>query len=44
MTVRAAIQTGDAAALRQLLAADPSQANALIRWGDNDWIFLVSAY
>jgi uncharacterized protein len=38
MNVRAAIQAGDAEALRRALAADPSQANALIRWGANDCI------
>jgi hypothetical protein len=34
MDVKTAIQTGDAAALRQLLAEDPSRANQLIRWGE----------
>ncbi len=33
MDVKAAIQRGDAEALRQLLAADPSRANALVKWG-----------
>src|SRR5438067_13600957 len=33
MDVKTAIETGDATALRSLLAADPSQANALIVWG-----------
>jgi hypothetical protein len=32
MDVKTAIQNGDAAALRQLLAEDPSRANQLIRW------------
>lgn len=33
MDVGTAIQTGDADALRRLLAEDPARANALIRWG-----------
>jgi Ankyrin repeats (3 copies) len=33
MDVRAAIRTGDAAALRRLLAEDPRRADELIRWG-----------
>src|SRR5579864_4147951 len=33
MDVRTAIQTGDSAALRSLLAENPSRANELIRWG-----------
>src|SRR5215469_3992261 len=36
--VRTAIQTGDAESLRRLLTADPSRANALLRWGKNDCI------
>ena len=36
MNVKSAIQTGDAEALRRLLAADPSLANQLILWGPND--------
>src|SRR5579863_3477288 len=36
MDVKAAIRTGDAGALRRLLVEDPSRANALIVWGDND--------
>jgi uncharacterized protein len=38
MTVKAAIEAGDASALRALLAGDPSNANTLIRWGNNDCI------
>jgi hypothetical protein len=38
MNVKNAIRTGDAEALRRLLLEDPSEANALIRWGDNDCI------
>jgi hypothetical protein len=34
MDVRTAIQNGDAAELRQLLAEDSSRANELIRWGE----------
>ena len=34
MDVKTAIQNGDAAALRQLLAEDSSRANELIRWGE----------
>lgn len=33
MDVKAAIDTGDSAALRQLLSQDSSRANELIRWG-----------
>ncbi len=33
MDVKTAIETGDAAALRRLLAEDPARANAPIRWG-----------
>ena len=33
MDVKTAIETGDAAALRRLLADDPACANELIRWG-----------
>jgi Ankyrin repeats (3 copies) len=33
MDVRTAIRTGDAAALRRLLAEDPARADELIRWG-----------
>jgi hypothetical protein len=36
--VKEAIRTGDAAALRRLLAKDRSRANTLIRWGKNDSI------
>jgi hypothetical protein len=36
MDVREAIQTGDAATLRQLLAEDESRANTLIHWGKED--------
>lgn len=32
------IRNGDAEALRRLLAADASRANALIHWGKNDCI------
>jgi hypothetical protein len=39
MDVKTAIGTGDAEALKLLLSADPSRANALIRWGKNDCIF-----
>jgi ankyrin repeat protein len=35
MDVKTAIQTGDAAALRDLLAEEPSRANELIEWGRN---------
>ncbi|HEX7360872.1 MAG TPA: ankyrin repeat domain-containing protein [Bryobacteraceae bacterium] len=35
MDVKTAIETGDAAALRQLLDEVPARANALIRWGKN---------
>jgi ankyrin repeat protein len=35
MNVRTAIQIGDAAALRLLLAEDPARANHLIEWGKN---------
>src|SRR5262249_19997934 len=35
MEVRTAIQTGDASALRTLLAEDPARANELIQWGNN---------
>jgi hypothetical protein len=38
MDVKTAIREGDAAALRLLLAEDPSRADALIRWGANDSI------
>jgi hypothetical protein len=38
MDVKAAIQTGDADALRSLLAQDASLANILVRWGTNDCI------
>jgi hypothetical protein len=34
MHVKSAIQNGDVAARRQLLADDPSHANGLIRWGE----------
>jgi ankyrin repeat protein len=34
MEIRTAIETGDAAALRQAIAEDPARANALIEWGD----------
>jgi len=33
MDVKTAIQTGDAVALRRLLAEDPARANELIQWG-----------
>jgi uncharacterized protein len=36
--IKAAIQAGDVDQLRELLAADRSRANALIRWGKNDCI------
>jgi len=36
MTVKTAIETGDAEALQRLLAEDASRANTLIRWGKND--------
>ena len=36
--VKAAIQSGDAAALRRCLALDRSRANALIPWGNNDCV------
>jgi hypothetical protein len=36
--IKTAIQTGDAETLRHLLTADPSRANALIRWGKYDCI------
>ena len=35
MDVKTAIQNGDAAAPRQLLAEDSSRANELIRWGES---------
>ena len=35
MEVRTAIRTGDAAALRRLLAEDPARADDLIRWGSD---------
>jgi uncharacterized protein len=35
MKVRTAIETGDAAALRSLLAEDPARANELVEWGEN---------
>ena len=38
MDVKTAIRKGDSATLGSLLAEDPSQANALIRWGSNDCI------
>jgi hypothetical protein len=38
MDVKTAIQNGDVAALRTLLAEDASRADALIAWGDNDCI------
>ena len=38
MDVKTAIRTGDAEALRRLLAEDPSRANALIVWGKDDRI------
>src|SRR5713101_582434 len=38
MDVKAAIRNGDADALRRLLGEDPSRANGLIRWGNNDCI------
>ena len=39
MDVKTAIRNGDAAALRQLLAEDPSRANELIRWGERKRCF-----
>src|ERR1035438_5649112 len=39
MTVKTAIETGDAEALQRLLAEDASRANALVRWGANDCNF-----
>jgi len=36
--VKIAIQNGDAAALRRCLALEPSRANALIHWGNNDCV------
>ncbi len=38
MDVKTAINTGDAEALRRILSADRSLANALIAWGKNDCI------
>src|SRR5437870_2082015 len=38
MDVKTAIRNGDAEALCRLLAEDPSQANALVRWGRNDCV------
>jgi hypothetical protein len=38
MDVKTAIRTGDADAQRRLLARDPTQANALIYWGNNDCV------
>jgi hypothetical protein len=35
MDVKTAIQTGDAGALRLLLAEDRTRANALVHWGNN---------
>jgi hypothetical protein len=35
MDVRTALRTGDAERLRQILLADPTQANALVAYGDN---------
>lgn len=42
--VRAAIQSGDAEALRRLLAEDKSRANTLIRRGKNDCILTHPLY
>jgi hypothetical protein len=39
MNVNEAIRNGDADALRQLLAEDPSRANELIEWGHNKKCF-----
>lgn len=39
MTVKTAIENGDAGALRQLLASDPSLANSLILSGENECCF-----
>jgi hypothetical protein len=36
MDVRTAIENMDASSLRRLLAEDPSKANALISWGENE--------
>lgn len=38
MDVKAAIRSGDAAALHRLLSEDASRAYALIHWGKNDCI------
>ena len=38
MTVKTAIESGDAVALQRLLAEDATCANTLIRWGKNDSI------
>ena len=38
MEVKTAIRNGDADALRSLLTEDPSRANELVRWGDNECI------
>jgi hypothetical protein len=38
MDVKTAIRDGDADTLRRLLIEDPSLANALLRWGENDCI------
>ncbi len=35
MDVRTALRSGDAAALRRILSADPAQANALVAYGEN---------
>ena len=38
ITVKAAIETGDAEALERLIAENSSRANALVHWGKNDSI------
>jgi hypothetical protein len=38
VTVKTAIESGDAAALHRLLAEDASRANELVSWGKNDRI------
>jgi len=38
MDVKTAIRTGDAEALRRLLTADASRANALVSWGAGDCV------
>ena len=38
MDVKTAIRNGDADTLRRLLIEDPSRANALLHWGENDCV------